>query len=335
MNMNPKISVIVPVYNTEKYLKRCIDSILEQSFSDFELLLIDDGSTDASPAICDEYAQIDSRVRVFHTVNGGVSSARNLGLDNVRGQWVIFVDADDYWLDCNALNRLYLKAVLGNFDIVRGEYISVSSNEVQIEVKDNSKKIAWEHESLDNAQFIKNIIDGEFFSVLCIIKKSVVSNTRFDKNMVFLEDAKFYMTLLSRPLKCGYSGTPFYAYRKLNTSASHKQSIKKLSNSFDMCDFYWQMSENVENDELRYYCAKQSVMMYYWTLQTLSADPYYQNVKQIVRELQLEDLLLRTRERSNKVRNKLNFKVKTVLSHSPEVSAKILHYGALVSKIFK
>ena len=90
------ISVIVPVYNAEKYLHRCIDSILAQSYADFELLLIDDGSKDSSGKICDEYAQKDSRVRVFHKENGGVSSARNMGLENVKGEWVTFCDADDY-----------------------------------------------------------------------------------------------------------------------------------------------------------------------------------------------------------------------------------------------
>lgn len=91
-----KISVIVPVYNAEKYLRRCVGSILAQTFTDFELLLVDDGSTDASGAICDEYASADARVRVFHKPNGGVSSARNLGLDNARGEWIAFADADDY-----------------------------------------------------------------------------------------------------------------------------------------------------------------------------------------------------------------------------------------------
>ena len=93
--MNPKISVIVPVYNVEKYLRRCIDSILSQTFSDFELLLIDDGSKDKSGEICDEYAAKDARVRVFHKENGGVSSARNLGLDNAKGDWITFSDSDD------------------------------------------------------------------------------------------------------------------------------------------------------------------------------------------------------------------------------------------------
>lgn len=92
----PTISVIVPVYNTEEYLCRCVDSILAQTFTDFELLLVDDGSTDASGAICDEYAEKDSRVRVFHQENKGVSAARNAGLQEAAGQYVMFCDGDDY-----------------------------------------------------------------------------------------------------------------------------------------------------------------------------------------------------------------------------------------------
>ena len=91
----PLISVIVPVYNAESTLIRCVDSILAQTFTDFELLLIDDGSKDRSGEICDGYAAKDSRVKVFHKPNGGVSSARNLGLDNARGEWISFVDSDD------------------------------------------------------------------------------------------------------------------------------------------------------------------------------------------------------------------------------------------------
>lgn len=92
------VSVIVPVYNTAQFLPYCIDSILSQNFSDFELLLIDDGSTDGSGQICDSYAEKDNRIRVFHKENGGVSSARNMGLDNAQGEWINFVDSDD-WLE--------------------------------------------------------------------------------------------------------------------------------------------------------------------------------------------------------------------------------------------
>lgn len=94
--VSPQISIIVPVYNTEIYLRRCIESLLSQVYTDFELLLVDDGSTDKSGIICDEYAAKDSRVHVYHKENGGVSSARNLGLDKARGEWVTYVDSDDY-----------------------------------------------------------------------------------------------------------------------------------------------------------------------------------------------------------------------------------------------
>ena len=107
------VSIIIPVYNAEKYLNRCIDSILEQTFADFELLLIDDGSKDKSGEICDEYAKKDNRVRVFHKENGGVSSARNIGLDNARGEWVSFVDADD-WVESDYLAALFEDAEIAD-----------------------------------------------------------------------------------------------------------------------------------------------------------------------------------------------------------------------------
>ena len=92
----PKLSVIVPVYNTEKYLRECIDSILAQTFTDFELILVDDGSTDGSGVLCDSLAQTDDRIRVIHKENGGLSDARNAGLVQAKGTWLLFVDGDDY-----------------------------------------------------------------------------------------------------------------------------------------------------------------------------------------------------------------------------------------------
>ena len=91
----PKVSVIVPVYKVEKYIGKCIESILSQTFKDFELILVDDGSPDSSGAICDQYAQKDSRIQVIHKTNGGVSSARNVGISKSNGEWLCFVDSDD------------------------------------------------------------------------------------------------------------------------------------------------------------------------------------------------------------------------------------------------
>ena len=115
--MSELISVIVPVYNVEKYLDKCIQSILGQTYSNIELLLIDDGSTDSSGAICDKYVTQDSRVRVFHKSNEGVSAARNWGLDNAKGEWIAFVDADD-WIDSDMYERMYNAAVQNQTDMV-------------------------------------------------------------------------------------------------------------------------------------------------------------------------------------------------------------------------
>ena len=98
----PKVSVIVPVYKVESYLRKCVDSILGQSFSDFEVILVDDGSPDNCGAICDDYATRDQRVKVIHKINGGLSDARNVGLDAAIGQYICFVDSDD-WIEQDLL----------------------------------------------------------------------------------------------------------------------------------------------------------------------------------------------------------------------------------------
>lgn len=115
--MHPKVSFIVPVYNVEKYLPQCIDSILAQTLTDFELILIDDGSPDGSGALCDGYARDDDRVKVIHKENAGVSAARNSGIDYATGEWAYFVDSDD-WLEKDAAQTLYDYAVAHNVDCV-------------------------------------------------------------------------------------------------------------------------------------------------------------------------------------------------------------------------
>lgn len=149
----PKVSVIIPVYNAEKYLNRCIDSVLAQTFSDFELLLIDDGSKDRSGEICDEYSKKDRRICIFHKKNEGVSSARNLGLDRAKGVWIAFIDSDDY------VNKSYIEnlisavksenqVVIGGYNIVGKdlhyiiEQISLSGSDF-IEYIFKSKMIYW------------------------------------------------------------------------------------------------------------------------------------------------------------------------------------------------
>lgn len=117
------ISVIVPVYNTKKYLRKCVDSILAQTYTNFELLLIDDGSTDGSSQICDEYALTDNRVRTIQEKNSGSAAARNRGIDNCIGEFIMFVDSDD-WLEHDAIQCLTKKQIETNADIVSGNAIA-------------------------------------------------------------------------------------------------------------------------------------------------------------------------------------------------------------------
>ena len=183
----PKISVIVPVYNTEKYLHRCIDSILAQTFEDFELLLIDDGSKDNSGAICDEYAARDSRVRVFHKENGGVSSARNLGLDNAVGEWIAWVDSDDY-IAPNMYECLYETAKRDEADIVYCNFfIDYGDEKIRYRLAPSSK---------DKHSMLVGWI-SEYWTVLwtSLTKRSLYENNslRFPYDFNFCED--FWMSL--------------------------------------------------------------------------------------------------------------------------------------------
>lgn len=133
----PQISVIVPVYKVEKYLKRCIDSILSQSFSDFELILVDDGSPDKCSTICDNYMEIDKRVRVIHKDNGGVSQARNVGLDIAEGKYVTFCDSDDYWAS-DWLESLYVAINDYDVDCVSAKYSRINDNGDILSIKERS-----------------------------------------------------------------------------------------------------------------------------------------------------------------------------------------------------
>ncbi len=156
-----KISVIVPIYNTEKYLHRCIDSILTQTFTDFELLLIDDGSTDTSGEICDRYAVEDNRIQVFHKDNGGVSSARKIGIMNAKADFICFVDADDYLLN-NALQTLLSVYEKGDEIIIGGcfENVNISCLEYVRGLLEN--KIPW---GLWSKLFKRSLFDEKVSSI--------------------------------------------------------------------------------------------------------------------------------------------------------------------------
>lgn len=215
MNNSPKISIIVPVYNVEKYLRCCIDSILNQSFTDFELLLIDDGSKDRSGAICDEYAAKDSRIRVFHKENGGVSSARNLGLDNAKGEWVAFVDADDSVKE-DFFKNLFMHTDVG-IDLVIGGYQEFGDFH-------NMNKIKNKHvfDFSDSADYLDIDPNGNkglsifYFPWGKLYRSSVLASQRlrFSTKMKLAEDSTFLILFASQAQKGALVPFADYEYRR-------------------------------------------------------------------------------------------------------------------------
>ena len=120
-NNGIKISIIIPVYNVEDYLSQCLDSVLSQDFDDFEVICVNDGSTDNSLIILEKYAKLDSRIKIISQINGGLGSARNTGLKHANGEYVMFIDSDDY-ISEGSLKKIYYNAVSNNSDIVIFEF---------------------------------------------------------------------------------------------------------------------------------------------------------------------------------------------------------------------
>lgn len=214
------ISIIVPVYNAEQYLHRCIDSILAQSYTHFELLLIDDGSKDASGAICDEYAARDCRVRVFHKENGGVSSARNLGLDNAQGEYITFCDADDYvgpdWL------AAYSEAIANNVDLaIQGYYAIDGDNTVEKQLQPHSG-----NSIKAKRQLITSLMSQGMYGYLWVklFRRAIIEEhaIRFDAQSTFREDEQFFSKCLEYTSSFIYTDRVGYYYIVPPASKSYR-----------------------------------------------------------------------------------------------------------------
>lgn len=213
--MEPKISVIVPVYKAENYLHRCIDSILAQTFTDFELLLVDDGSPDKSGAICDEYAKKDSRIRVFHKENGGVSSARNCGIENAIGEYTIHADPDD-WVEPTMLEELYNKAIEDDADMVICDFIVDITPEKIIYSKQQPSKLDSDTVLCELFQQLHGSCCNKLVKRVCYSN----ANIKFDNNLSFCEDLHFIGRILKQNIKITYLPKAFYHYDQYLNSNS-------------------------------------------------------------------------------------------------------------------
>lgn len=242
MENKPIISIIVPVYNVEQYLDRCVESILNQTFKDFELILVDDGSPDDCPAICDEWAEKDSRIKVIHKPNGGVSSARNAGLDLTSGEYVGFCDPDDKINE--RMYELMYQSVLDNeADCCICSYKSFKSNkELENSSFDKDNKLVLnDNEIIDYFLGKGKSFLGSIWNKL--IHRDIVENLRFNETMAFGEDYCFALqTLLNCSRVTMLENCELYYYfirensamKKLNSEKYYKLFVEK-QRIFELC----------------------------------------------------------------------------------------------------
>lgn len=218
------VSVIIPVYNAELYLHRCVDSVLSQTYQDFEVLLINDGSKDKSGRICDQYAEVDRRVRVIHQENSGVSATRNVGIGEAKGDYISFVDSDDY-IASDMLEQMISVAEKNNSDIVMCEY-SVDKTGVITPVKLNYQSIYATKKEVKNGLLYRYYTDdhaGLYSLWNKIIKREVITRNEivFDTTLKRGEDAWFIFQCLKNCSRVDFVSIPFYFYYQNQNSIMH------------------------------------------------------------------------------------------------------------------
>ena len=216
------ISVVIPVYNVEKYLRQCLDSVIYQTYQDLEILIVDDGSTDNSGAICDEYSA-DSRVKVFHTDNHGLSSARNYALDRLQGDYIAFLDSDD-WLEQNAMEYLYSIAQRNNADIVVCEFYQEYVGKTVKPEGAYGEFVVCQNNMLD-AMIVDRKLTEDAWNKL--YRADIFKGTRYPDNRVFEDKATTYK-LLQKATVLAYTPEPLVHYRNRNNSISNNHSLKSL-----------------------------------------------------------------------------------------------------------
>lgn len=207
LNKFPLISVIVPIYNMEKLMRKCLDSILVQTFQVYECLLIDDGSKDGSPAICDEYAAKDARFKAFHKPNGGLSDARNYGLARAQGEYTIFFDPDD-WVDEDCLKDMYEMAQETNADMVMCDLFYNDPYRQRYRKQEPT--------SLNHLDVLKDLITGKVygFTVTKLIRKELYEKLgiQYPVGMYGCEDQYSMCKLLKNDIRIAYLPKAYYHY---------------------------------------------------------------------------------------------------------------------------
>lgn len=248
--MENKISIIIPCYNIENFLCKTIDSVIVQTYTNFEVLLIDDGSTDNTLAICKRYAKRDNRIKFIHKENGGVSSARNAGLDSATGDWIFFLDGDDIILP-NALLILLKNAQDNNCEIVEANYERIKNNE-----RIYSPLICTKNYVESSEYAIKNtLLYKRVLIYPRLFKNTLIGKQRFDTTIKVGEDILFVIDLLlNNNINIAHSGEVIYQYVQREGSAMHHT---KTHEEYDILSDVMtnKLSKNTNySDYLRLFC---------------------------------------------------------------------------------
>lgn len=217
---NCLVSIIVPVYNVEDFLDECIQSLVKQSLKNIEIILVDDGSTDKSLQICKKWQLLDKRIRVIHTENYGVSHARNIGLENVNGDYIGFVDPDD-WLEIDAYECMLREMISNDADVVGGGYILEDNDGDKIILKKGA------HKAYNREEILLEIFSCESEKILGwslwdkLFKKKVLSKIRFDEKLISAEDMVFFWQVMLNVKHFTYIPLFKYHYRQRSDSVTH------------------------------------------------------------------------------------------------------------------
>lgn len=216
--MNIKISVIIPVYNSQSYIAKCVDSVIAQTYANWECILIDDGSKDESGIICDNYASADNRIKIIHKENGGVSSARNIGIQNATGEWLTFIDSDDI-VASNFFMKFIQRKECADFDLFIGDVEQISLNGDKFvemgypTLNANLRNCILEHKLLRTGD-----LHGKFFN------RRIINtiNLRFDAKIFYSEDRLFFDEYLGHCTNIALDSLVCYSYQRNETGLSFK-----------------------------------------------------------------------------------------------------------------
>ncbi|MBE6950614.1 MAG: glycosyltransferase family 2 protein [Ruminococcaceae bacterium] len=255
-----KISIIIPVYRVEAYITECVDSVLRQDYADFEIILVDDGSPDRCGAICDAYAAADPRVQVIHKENGGLSDARNAGLAQAVGDYVLFLDSDDYWNDCGVLSRLVGRVSLTGAELLNFSYQKFFEDTGEMEPYFSVTE-AMPH-PLELPQQLDWLTQrGLYIASACnkMIRRSLLDGLFFRKG-VFSEDIEWCAALLLRAGSVDFVPEAFYCYRQRSGSIRHSirdKNCRDLTDAILHCLGLCQTADDDRREALLRYTAFQ------------------------------------------------------------------------------